>query len=336
MLTESYNLSDELLSDKKKGLIGLVKDPSDIPEKTVEPKIRVVNWDELLILKFPPRENILTPCLPTQGLCMIHAPRGVGKTFVALNIAIAVASGSSFLKWTAEKPRGVLYLDGEMPAVTIQERLNRIIISTDNKPIATFKVITPDLQASGMPNLAQVEGQEAIEPYLKDVAMVVVDNISTLCQAGRENEGESWLPVQEWALKQRSKGLSVLFIHHAGKGGTQRGTSRREDVLDTVINLKRPADYRQEEGARFEVHFEKARGIHGDDVKPFEAQLISSPDGKHSWVVKDLEESLTAKVANMLNDGVPQGEIAELLKVSKGTVSKHKQKAQAAGLITGK
>jgi hypothetical protein len=27
------------------------------------------------------------------------------------------------------------------------------------------------------------------------------------------------------------------------------------------------------QGARFEVHIEKARGIHGEHVKPFEARL---------------------------------------------------------------
>jgi len=63
----------------------------------------------------------------------------------------------------------------------------------------------------------------------------------------------------------------VPFIHHSGKGGEQRGTSRREDVLDTVIALKRPADYSPEQGACFEVHYEKSRGIFGDDVAPFKA-----------------------------------------------------------------
>ena len=62
-------------------------------------------------------------------------------------------------------------------------------------------------------------------------------------RTGRENEAEGWLPVQDWALGHRRAGRSVLFIHHAGKGGLQRGTSRREDVLDTVIGLRRPTDY---------------------------------------------------------------------------------------------
>ena len=42
-----------------------------------------------------------------------------------------------------------------------------------------------------------------------------------------------------WMLAQRAAARSVLLIHHAGKGGGQRGTSRKEDVLDTVISLSR-------------------------------------------------------------------------------------------------
>jgi hypothetical protein len=63
-------------------------------------------------------------------------------------------------------------------------------------------------------------------------------------------------------------------VHHAGANGRQRGTSRREDALDTVIALRRPEDYSPEQGARFEVHFEKLRNrVEGDGALPFEAKL---------------------------------------------------------------
>jgi putative DNA primase/helicase len=53
------------------------------------------------------------------------------------------------------------------------------------------------------------------------------------------------------------------------KGGDQRGTSRREDVLDTVIRINRPDDYNASEGARFNVTSTKARGLFGDDTEGF-------------------------------------------------------------------
>ena len=70
------------------------------------------------------------------------------------------------------------------------------------------------------------------------------------------------------------RGVSVLLVHHAGTNGRQRGTSRREDALDTVIALRRQEDYSPEQGARFEIHFEKLRSrVDSAGATPFEARL---------------------------------------------------------------
>lgn len=81
---------------------------------------------------------------------MIYAPRGVGKTFIALGIANAVVNGTSFLKWQANKPRGVLYLDGEMPAPQMQERLKMMLKTDSEQASAPFKLLTPDMQEAAM------------------------------------------------------------------------------------------------------------------------------------------------------------------------------------------
>lgn len=320
------SLSMEDFLSREKTLI------AKLHKSTGEKKVQSVSIRELLSMKFPPRKNILSPWLPTQGLCLLYGARGIGKTHVAAGIAVAVACGDKFLRWEAKKPSGVLYLDGEMPAAVLQERFSRILCSMDKELTAPLEIITPDLQPSGMPNLATAKGQAEIEPYLKDISLVIVDNISTLCRGGRENESESWLPIQEWALRLRSRGISVLFVHHAGKGGQQRGTSRREDVLDTIICLKHAGDYTPDQGAHFEVHFEKARGLLGEEVKPFNAKLTTS-NNRQEWSMKGVEESLTQKVSELISDGIPQKEIADLLGITKGTVSKHKQKAQHLGLL---
>ena len=59
---------------------------------------------------------------------MIYGPRGLGKTQVALGIAWAVAAGGGFLNWQATSgARRVVLIDGEMPAVVLQERLAKIV-----------------------------------------------------------------------------------------------------------------------------------------------------------------------------------------------------------------
>lgn len=303
------------------------------PAEGEQRRITVVEAFAFMKMEFPPRENILSPWLPRQGLTMVYAPRGIGKTHFSLGVSYAVSSGGQFFSWRAPFPRGVLFLDGEMPAGVLQERLARIAVSSAGEPEAPLRIVTPDLQPSGMIDLTKPEDQRALTPYLEGVDLIVVDNLSTLCRRGKENEGEAWLPVQEWALGQRAAGRSILFIHHAGKNGEQRGTSRREDVLDTVIALKRPGDYTPDKGACFEVHFEKARGIFGDDTKPFEAQLVTGPDEHQEWLTKPLDQSTAEKVAALLNEGISQIEIAELLGVTKGAVSKARKRAADSGLL---
>jgi putative DNA primase/helicase len=297
------------------------------------PRVRVVEAADFMALQFPPRKNILSPWLPSQGLAMVYAPRGIGKTHFSINLAYAVSSGGEFLGWKAPFPCGVLFIDGEMPGGVLQERLARIAVSNDLEPSAPLRIITPDLQPRGMVDLTRADDQEELQPYLEGIALIVVDNLSTLCRTGKENEGEGWLPVQAWGLQQRSAGRSVLFIHHSGKSGEQRGTSRREDVLDTVIALRRPGDYTPDMGACFEVHFEKARGIYGDETKPFEARLITTSDGRQTWATKALEQSTAEKVAALLNDRIPQNEISEILGINKGSVSKAKKRAGELGLL---
>ncbi|MBK8158771.1 MAG: helix-turn-helix domain-containing protein [Rhodospirillaceae bacterium] len=142
------------------------------------------------------------------------------------------------------------------------------------------------------------------------------------------------MPVQEWLLRLRRQGVAVLLIHHAGKGGNQRGTSKREDVLDTVIALRRPLDYEPDQGARFEVHFEKARGMSGDDALPLDARLILDDDTvKWSW--QPLVDAKASAVEAMLQDGLPIRDIAEETGMSKSAVHRLKDKLKKEGRING-
>ncbi len=296
--------------------------------------VKAITLSDFLSKEIPAREFILTPIIADQSVGMVHSFRGVGKTHVAVGIACAVASGGTFLRWTADKPSGVLLLDGEMPAVVLQERFAHAVQASDKKPVIDPKIITPDFQDMGMPDLSTEEGQAMVEEHLSGVDLIIVDNISTLVRNGRENEAEGWIPVQEWALRMRSSGRSVLFIHHSGKGGNQRGTSKREDVLDTVIGLRRPKDYDPQSGAVFEVHFEKSRGIFGEDTAAFEASLTTDESNQNIWVIRTIEESTLEKVVQFIDEGYTQKEIGIELELSKGYVSKLAKQARERGMTS--
>lgn len=280
---------------------------------------------ELLAHPFPVQEPILAPWLLSQSLSMIHAWRGVGKTHVALNIAVAVSTGGSFLRWKAPRARNVLYVDGEMPGYAIQGRVRALMASKglETNQVDRLRFVTPDAINGPMPDLVSRSGQLAIENLAADTDLIVLDNISTLFRAnGAENEAESWRVPQEWALKLRQRGKAVLFIHHSGKNGGQRGSSKREDTLDVVIHLRNSADHCPADGARFELHFEKFRHGFGEDAAAMDIAMVQCEGGRTEWRCAQLRQERAHDILRLRNEGKSQREIAATLGISAATVNR--------------
>jgi hypothetical protein len=284
-------------------------------------QLAAIDYVNFLGRKLPPRENLMAPWLPRAGLAMIHAPRGIGKTHFALGVAWAVAGGGRFLRW--ETPNGafrVLLLDGEMPGAILQERLQRVVSGGLKPPLQEYlKIAAADLHRDGLPDLADPVAQGFYADIIADADLIVADNISTLCRGYKENDADSWAPIQSWCLAQRRQNKSVLLVHHDGKNGGQRGTSKKEDPLDTVIGLRRPPDYQAAQGARFEIHFEKNRGFYGPDAEPFEACLV----GEH-WqesAIKSGDDVATLRTLKA--SGLSIREISDRTGVPRSTVHRH-------------
>lgn len=317
-------------------LIEIVENTDDYTPPRNGGGIVVVNFKELLTLEIPKPEILLSPFLWSQGLTLLYAKRGVGKTHMALGIACAVAKGDNFLKWTASKPKKVLYIDGEMSAYSMQARLRKMVNTEDKLNILAdnLLIITPDLQQTAMPNLSTEEGRDAIEQIIADRDLIIVDNLSSLFRSGVENEAESWVPIQEWAPSLRRKGKTILFVHHAGKNGLQRGTSKREDTLDVVISLQQADNYQAKEGARFEVHFEKTRHFAGSDAEPFQAQLFIDDNGQALWEISDIDaDPEVIQIAEMRKEGKTLVEIMGKTNLTKSQVETRILKAKQSGLF---
>jgi putative DNA primase/helicase len=301
------------------------------------PILKPICLNDFLELDVPPREMLLNSILPERSLAMLYAPRGVGKTMLSLSIGLAVASGSRLLRWNAPRPRRVLYVDGEMPLVSLQERLRAISIGLDVGILDdAFRILAADNTENGL-SLGSEEGQKAMEPLLHDVDLLILDNLSTLCTTGSESASDAWVPMQNWLIGLRRKGIAVLLVHHAGTNGRQRGTSRREDALDTVIALRRPEDYSPEQGARFEVHFEKLRNrVEGDGAVSFEARLesfVADERGGVRWFAHDLSPPVFKQATELFQDGLTVREVAATLHISKTEAGRLRLRALDEGLL---
>jgi putative DNA primase/helicase len=282
---------------------------------------------------------LLAPILPEKSLAMTFAPRGLGKSWLSLSIGVAVASGSSLLRWQAPAPRRVLVVDGEMPLADLQSRLNAILLGAGSEvPNNNLQILAADNSERGI-NLGNIECQRALEQHLEGVDLLILDNISTLMTTGSEGASDAWLPMQNWLLKLRRRGVAVLIVHHAGVNGRQRGTSRREDALDTVIALRRPTDFSPAQGARFEVHIEKARTFVGEGAAAFEAEVApfeaESGRTRIRWLARDLKPPVVHRAAELFAEGHTVRRVAALLGLSRSEAGRLRLQALALGLFGG-
>jgi hypothetical protein len=285
-------------------------------------KVSALNFEDFLALEVPKRKRMLSPWVFERGLALVHSFRGVGKTHFGIGVAWALAVGGGFLRWQCENKTSwrVVLIDGEMPAHDLQERLKQTKERSELKLAEPdyFKIAAADTTLSGLPDLSDPRNWQFYDDLIGDADAVLGDNISALCPTLKENEADSWAPMQSWMLKQRRAGKSVVLFHHDGKNGFQRGTSKKEDPLDVVISLRKPPDWSADQGCRFEVVFEKNRGFFGEEAEPFEAHLINN-----QWALSEIKTGDDqATLQALRKQGLSVRAIADRTGLSKTTVAR--------------
>lgn len=281
----------------------------------------------------PELPKLLDPILAASQLGMIYAATGVGKTFFAVEIAVAVATGGECFGWKAPMPRKVLYIDGEMGTRALSERIDSArkrmphLDEPDNLKILPYDACVRE--GVQIPDMSISSELSRLDQYTQDMYLIIVDNLSALLRSGIENEAESWREFQGWLLRMRAEGCAVLLIHHAGKSGSQRGTSKRLDALDLTIKLSKVDGHDGSVGAWFKVEFEKSRGLFGEAVRPFSTQLIEG-----EWKCDSAGSSPLQLVADTYNSGTQSPtEIGKILGKDKSTISRQIKDCKENGLI---
>jgi putative DNA primase/helicase len=305
----------------------------------------VIGADTLLKARPAQRETLLGPVLPRASLTLLYGARGVGKTFLSLSMALAVASGGAVLRWRAPKPARVLYVDGEMPRAILVERLASLAAGAEMLPAGdNLRLLASEGDAGSRIDLGTEDGRSRIEQACDGFDLVVLDSLSVLLRSRNADSGRTWLSVEDWLLGLRRRGLAVLIVRNGKISKDGFDGSRHADVVDTAIALRRPEDYEAFEGARFDLTFTKGRALLGKAAQPFEAALHRK-DGALRWFVSSREDALAMRAGGLFFEGFTVREVARRLKISKSTAhrlaeeaiaqAQHHAEAAAAGTDLG-
>lgn len=316
---------------------------SDAPEiKSTSDREPAVDWptmliqatvtaDELQQMVVTPREFLMEPFFKVGDFGMLFAQRGVGKTWLGCLIARGVSQGSDVGLWKCQKPHAVLVVDGEMPLELTKERDKQFADGNANLCFLHHQILFDKTGAEL--DLTSRLIQDALESLClqKQIALLILDNQSTLLSRISETDPDSWNLVQAFLLRLQRRGIAVLLIVHAGRNNQARGHSRREDRTAWMISLTdRKED--DEEGAKFVSEFTKpSRNCLPKDTPPLLWEFKQQPDGRTTCdcsILTKLDQFRQHLEQGMGDD---PGAIAEVMKVSPGCVSKLATKGITAG-----
>jgi hypothetical protein len=294
----------------------------------------VVTSNELASLELTPRRKLLGDWFREGDLGFVFAYRGVGKTWLTLGMAQALSTGRKLGDWPAHAPVPVLYVDGEMPPDQMRDRSKGLDASNANLEFLNHEILFE--RTGKVLNVTNREVQEALTGHCVKThsKVLILDNLSTLASGMKENEADSWELVNNWLLELRRRKIAVIIVHHAGRSGEMRGTTKREDnVFWTIALDDRKKDAADKRGARFVSRFTKPSRNTQDEIAPYEWHFVT--DEATGEVSISYKQTQTLEMFRQcIEDGVTDcSELAEELKVSRGTVSKWAKKAMDAGWL---
>ena len=175
--------------------------------------------------------------LPARGLGAIFGASSSGKTFLVLDMLMAICRGHNWLGYRIRAKHTVVYLALEGGA-GIKDRLNAYLQHNQlTAPDNFYLIISPfDVRADTDELIAAIAG---VNP-----AIVVIDTLNQAAPGADENSNVdmSLITAKGQEIATAIKGLA-LYIHHSGKDAAKglRGHSSLNAALDIAIEVRAPA-----------------------------------------------------------------------------------------------
>jgi hypothetical protein len=287
--------------------------------------LSILTAAQLMAAGRPPRSDLLPPWLASDTVALVYGPPGIGKSFLALGIAWAVASGGSFLGWRSTRPRRVLYVDGEMGAAELSDRLALFGPLPDR-----LSILAHDRPGGARLDLGAEDGIVRLMATWNDPQLLILDTLSALAPSARgDRDPERRDGLHCFLLHLKQSRRAVLMVDHADRRGAQNGTAR-VSTADLVMALRPPAPTACG-NARFEIHFEKTR--QRVPLFPMLAEL-QTVDGAGVW--RWDAACRVDRLAVLVRQGVSRRDVCEALGIERSWFFRLKAEARARGLLPPK
>jgi AAA domain len=241
-----------------------------------------IDHDKLLLSSWldrvlPERDYLLGNVMCTTSRWFLFGETGIGKTLFGMEVGAAIASGEGLLGWCGYRDRyaRVMYLDGELPVETFQERM-KLIAKRHGRDILFYGYNREDLGDGRMPPLNTDPGQAWLRREIGRVKpdLIIFDSIMCLL-IGSMSEEESWAPMKGFVRELTARRIAQMWMNHANDVGKSFGTKTREWEMDTVLSL---ASIPGEDGApspmQMKLEFRKMCLRTAENMNQFKSLII--------------------------------------------------------------
>lgn len=193
-----------------------------------------------LALQEDPLDPLIEGVLNQGDFSCIYGGSNVGKSFVALDMAYAIAQGR---EWAGQKTKkkGVLYVAAEggkgiLPRIKALQKVHGRVASKNFILLRhQINLFASDADVKDLIRGAKAHG-------LNEIGLVVFDTLSRSMDGGEENSVRDMnTVVGHVKLLREEIDAHVMLIHHSGKNEARglRGSSSLRAALDTEIELQK-------------------------------------------------------------------------------------------------
>jgi hypothetical protein len=250
-----------------------------------------IEWQSFWAADQTDTEWLVEPILAKTRGHALYAGAKSGKSLMLLEIAAALATGKAVLNSPAREPMHVLYVDYEMSAQDIKDRLEAFGYTQADDLTHLHYVLLPSIGGLDTPEGAKTI-IDAVHHY--GIQLVVIDTTARAVE-GAENDADTLRAFYRWTgLALKSKKCTYIRADHAGKDTSkgQRGTSAKNDDVDVVWRFtKRGADNILLEATHRRMSWIPER---------VEIELRDTPDGLRHTTIQDKPSMAAMQMAHQL------------------------------------
>ena len=268
-----------------------------------------ISADELLRKKFPPARLVVDGVLPV-GLSLLAGRPKIGKSWLALNLGLAVSSGAPFLG-RSTVPGSVLYLALEDGDRRVQARLAKMLGSTKPPKNLFLQTECPAMDEGG---------KEALEGWLQQCEsrrLVVVDvfqRVRPRAKSGSNYYADDYSSVLGLKALADAYDVAVVAVCHTRKADPGMDPF---DAISATTGLVGAADH-----AMILDRTPTGIGLYGRgrDLEEFDLAVSFDPSNAHWSAIGDRDavgrsDTRNAIIAALEQAGTPIGP-AEIAKIS--------------------